>query len=326
MKKLFFFSLLAIVFWACCPDETPMPTPEPDYYAPHLLEIKDTQLIDMPPRGSIPGVNIMRGTMYFSPFFNPNNPYEIAYAQGDSATSPFDYGIYKFNFKTGKKTLLVPKAYQLSDWGENGWLLYTGYDAQVWKVKENGDSATRLTNNSDFGLSAKWSPNQQYFAYSVGQQVKIARYNGEAVKSIRKFANALCWMNDTMLSYDNYANIFSLNINTEISNIIRNFGDVGVTTWQSPQKVSYVAKDRGNGYRGFFAKYDYNTGQTDTIRQLYNSYIYGIGDYDYINHKLIGVVQRSTWVANNNPHRYAWLDLILIDAKTYDEKIIRIPD
>ncbi len=329
MKKILFISILVSCF-ACnrCKEEIPTPpVPEPDYYAPHLLAITDTQLIDMPPRGAIPGVYISRGLTYYSPCFNPNNPYEIAYVQGDSSTRLFEDGIYKFNFKTGKKQLLVPNAYpDLSDWGENGWLLYTGFDAQVWKVKENGDSATRLTNNPDFSQYAKWSPNQQYIVYATGQRINVMKPNGDIIKSINNFANGgICWINDSIVNYDNYTNIYTLNIFTEEKKLIRDFGQVGVTTWQSPQKISYVTKNNGNGYRGFFTKYDYSTGQTDTIRQLYNSYTYGVGDYDYINHKLIGIVRRSTWVANNNPHRYAWLDLILIDTKMHDEKIIKIP-
>jgi Tol biopolymer transport system component len=100
---------------------------------------------------------------YCCPQFNPNNPYEIAYIV------TFNSGLrqlYKFNFKTGVKTYLTDNVLDEFSWGSNEWILLSGCDYQIWKIKDNGDSMTRITNTSAINSNPLWSKSCSYYTYN----------------------------------------------------------------------------------------------------------------------------------------------------------------
>lgn len=89
--------------------------------------------------------------LYSKPYCNPNNKNEFVYFVYDN--NRINSGIYIYNMATKQKTLVLEtdlaakKQYPQSDirWSRKGWLIFADFDANIYKIKPNGDSLTQLT-------------------------------------------------------------------------------------------------------------------------------------------------------------------------------------
>ncbi|WP_165903834.1 PD40 domain-containing protein [Hymenobacter gummosus] len=91
--------------------------------------------------------------------YNPNDANEVAYVLTEESAPGNVMGssLYKMNLFTKQRTLLASDVSFTFDWGRNGWLLFTSVGSDVWKIKANGDSLTRLTTTTGTGYPV-WSP------------------------------------------------------------------------------------------------------------------------------------------------------------------------
>ncbi len=86
----------------------------------------------------------MADVTYHSPCFNPNNKDEIIYIKNNNISGKAE--LRKRNLLTKEDNFLAA-AWVLNSprWHKNGWIVFD-YNYNIYKVKENGDSLTRLTN------------------------------------------------------------------------------------------------------------------------------------------------------------------------------------
>jgi hypothetical protein len=110
--------IVLILFSAFCScrhkEQIDMGTETNDFYAPYVektdgyvREDFDSLHSILPPTMPVPIKQSYRNN-YSAPAFNPKNKYEIAFFQNNEyAVSGAPNGLYKFNFLTGKKTLIL---------------------------------------------------------------------------------------------------------------------------------------------------------------------------------------------------------------------------
>jgi hypothetical protein len=161
---------------------------------------------------------------------NPNNNYEIAYCRKNNATqSNSNMDLYTFNFCTGQTKLLTSDVSGREDWSSNNWILYTGTDGRLRKIKSDGDSSTILTPNND-GYDGLWSPNSKKIIYNSRI---IIDANGNQLDSLPTFAKYL-WYDDNLLIgmeiglNNEYLKLFSYNIITKARIELLNFPVLGL--------------------------------------------------------------------------------------------------
>ncbi|MFM2268896.1 MAG: hypothetical protein RL757_2337 [Bacteroidota bacterium] len=328
MKKIIFLSAL-IGLLACnrCKEEVPpMPTPESDYYAPHLDNPPNDPRLYLLDRFAIPGQNLYEGTEYGYAHFNPNNPYEFVYTAIDNPIS-LNFTIYKFNFKTGVKTILPPKAYRISDWGANGWILYTDPNGQLWKVKDNGDSITRITANQNFNQDAKWSPNGQYTIHKASSFFELRTANGQYIKTIfNGVSYGIGWLNDSIVGHQTDGDVAAwLNINTEaISPIFASKASVA-PVWDVQRKQIHYFSNKGLGHQDYLLRDNYETLQRDTLRSFFDSYNFYMTDYAPQTKKGIGLLRTMRYEDSlRSPNRIVNTAIVLFDLDGKNEKVIRL--
>ncbi len=98
------------------------------------------------------------GPDYQHPHFNPNNLNEIAFQKSRE--------IWIIDMCTGEKRLLIPDyVSSLWDWGKTDWLIYTNTGMDLYKIKSNGDSLTRLTTYGIYNTNALFNSTGDKYVY-----------------------------------------------------------------------------------------------------------------------------------------------------------------
>jgi hypothetical protein len=327
MKVLYILAIAFIFTCSCNNNEMPTPAIAEDitYYNKYLDTISDFTYRSLPLGGCTgSGTFVQVGIAIVAPCVNPNNQYEIAFIE---ITANNEYSIQKFSFLTGKKTLLHKGGHSFLDWSMKGWLIFQEDDLQLWKIKDNGDSLTQLTNNGQYNNFSKWSPNGETFVYDLlSTGIKVCNANGTIVNTPNLPAGGqyIDWLNDSMIIYSNSINIVSCNIKTgRIETRRVNFDKREMFT--EPEKryahslIRNISADRGY----YWTKYDYNTQQTDTLRKFYDSYsCVGVTYLPKIK-KCLALLDRRDYI-DRCKIGYRW-HLILMNPDGTDEKLIRIP-
>jgi hypothetical protein len=125
---------------------------------------------------------------YFYPVFNPNDKDEIAYLRFDNTTWGVEHELWKLNLCTGEHLLLSENAAYGLSWSVKEWLIYTGVDQQIWKVKSNGDSLTQMTFSGDYNRHPKWNPGGDKYLYNTQNSSDnwyiISNEKGEPIDTI----------------------------------------------------------------------------------------------------------------------------------------------
>jgi Tol biopolymer transport system component len=105
---------------------------------------QDEQCENFPKKEGI-GVSIITQKPFqrHAPCFNPNNGNEIIYVKEENNK----YQLVKFNIQSKVETVLLDNTIIVGQpkWGENGWIVFSKLDLNVYLLKENGDSLKQIT-------------------------------------------------------------------------------------------------------------------------------------------------------------------------------------
>jgi len=166
MKKyIFFYTLIIFCCTACTNDEVlktyEPPTPTCDYSINDFSvpgENKDSSINLINCWGGLENYIYVNRYGYFYPCFNPNNKEEIAYMRKDHETfTGCNFEIWVLNYCTGETRFLTDGICYSIDWSVKDWIVFTGEDRQLWKIKSDGDSLTQLTNSGSYNNFATWN-------------------------------------------------------------------------------------------------------------------------------------------------------------------------
>jgi hypothetical protein len=262
--------------------------------------------------------------LYSYPVFNPNNPCEIAYLRSDGT-------LWKFSFNTGEAQKLANNPKYSPDWSSKGWIIYTGTNSQLWKVKDNGDSLTQLSNEAAFNNDAKWSPDGTMYAYSLhlAGENRLANENGVIIKNLP--FRPINWLdNKTIIGLEDYKGIVSYNIFTSETKVLHS---------AEPLSASKAPFDRKrmllyyNDFAGFttqrddqWLRFNLVNGTTDTLRTLYDSYGYLPGNYSEITNKIVIGLARSTWKDSTRDQRYNRAHILIMNPDGTGERLVLLPE
>ena len=146
---------------------------------------------------------------YSSPCFDPNNSNRIAYYRFDN--TKFDIGseIWVNDLCTGEKRMIVNNALYGIDWSVKDWIVYTADDQQIYKIKSNGDSLTRLTPSGDYNRYPKWDLRGERIIYECEESgdTRFIMFHDNIGKrdTIPELSRigAWNWVGDNQISYIN---------------------------------------------------------------------------------------------------------------------------
>jgi hypothetical protein len=253
MKIIVYICLILVLFAACSkePNNDNQQASPPDYCVP------DEMRPEIPPfQGASTGFGYeIKSLDTFSfgyVFLNPTNENEIIYYKSN-IKSPETKGYYLYNMltKTNQQVMKISPivnrilAASPLNWSKKNWLIFAGYDRNIYKMQPNGDSLTQLTfTQNDF--TPEWNHDGTKF---------ITFHNGLDGKAYNLVRDENGNITDTLSQTGSYA----------LS---------GPTSWQHP---NYIIGQNDNGV----FMYDYTTKKS--IELLDKEGRKGIGNLRWIN-------------------------------------------
>ncbi len=134
-------------------------------------------------------------------YYNPINNNQITYTVDASDT----YAIYTMNLQTIQSVLLCSGPYLLPKWSSTGWIVLTSLDGNIYKIKPDGSSFTKIPVYDSSGLlatCASWSPNGNKIVFNgathkwSGMYIMNADGSGLKILDSIKTANYPAWSQD----------------------------------------------------------------------------------------------------------------------------------
>ncbi len=160
---ILFLTVLMLFLAGCAKDKTIQPQ---NPLAPCVLTdslmipVKDT-LLTLPFCNSPFGWQWVytRRYQYFAPCFNPNNQNELVYGRQDRQGDIYSTEIRILDLCTGKDRLISNNGYvsPWTQWSKTDWILFTGNDGNLWKVKSSGTDLIKISAGSNFNNDAVWN-------------------------------------------------------------------------------------------------------------------------------------------------------------------------
>ncbi|MEM6261885.1 MAG: hypothetical protein AAGI38_05215 [Bacteroidota bacterium] len=333
MNRLLSVSLLLLFAISSCrepdsPQPASQPEPEPIVnYQSYLEPVKEAvfkeRLLNFSP--GFPTYWPQDRYLYTLPCFNPQDPYEIAYLRTDSEIiSDCPMALFIFSFRTGEARQVSNNACYGLDWSNTGWLIYTGIDRKVWKVKADGDSLTQLAFGSGFHNDPKWSPNGKSFIY---ERILMTE-NGDLIGGITETFRPLAWINDSSIlgsHGDPSKGLINYSIpSKQVESFIPNENLPGISYFRSGEMDIFV--DPSLRRLTYFLRFDLQTQQIDTIRRTYTKYRYGVGDYTPQTKHAIVQLSRQDWKDSIANEIYSRSHLLMLDENGEELGIVQLPE
>lgn len=208
--------------------------PIEDYAVP-ISEVADSSIIAC--NNCVSCQELISDTIPFDykfPCFHPNNDDLFAYYRFDNSQLNSNSEIWIINFCTAEKRMIVDNALAGLDWNRKDWLIYTGVDQNIYKVKSDGDSLTQLTYEGEYNLYPRWSQSGEKIAFEterLGQNyIFISNKDGESIDTINELSNitAWSWVNENELFFVreefNVRSLNTFNLETKEATFLHTLG------------------------------------------------------------------------------------------------------
>jgi hypothetical protein len=130
-----------------------------------------------------------------------------------------------YNFCTNETRILTDVVFYGIDWSVKDWIIFTGDDLQLYKIKSTGDSLTQLTNTGTWNDKARWSPDGTKYVYFDADAIihKICNEDGTVVNTFSKNISYIAWLNDDKIVFSQstgttlYIKEYNVQTETEIT-------------------------------------------------------------------------------------------------------------
>lgn len=169
------------------------------------------ECLEIPPfSGTGFGYSYSVDTNYFlMPYFNPNNEDEFLFVKKNNATGNSDLYIYNLQ-NNSKQNIYSGNIIFPPKWGKNGWILINLSDANIYKIKNNGDSLTQLTTSSNL-YYPEWNNLSEKFIVADGQIINtsyILDENGNFLDTLSfDFSSTGSWQDENLIVSHEYSKI-----------------------------------------------------------------------------------------------------------------------
>lgn len=142
-----------------------------------------------------------------SPCFNPNNPYQICFLVHDTTVK--DRSLYRYlwgyDFRENRKWKIAENVNGENpvSWSSRDWILYRGFQGQIYKVKSNGDSLTQLTWNPYSNGEPSWNPEGTLFVHGALDTtlLMLSDANGRIQNTLPVFGGNCRWESNNCLYF-----------------------------------------------------------------------------------------------------------------------------
>lgn len=299
------FILLQCMFLISCKKENPI----------------KADCIPIPPYQHIgTGYNyILDSTYYSRPNFNPNNPNEIIFVKEKGLNNK----LIKYNILTKEKQILYEGTIIFQPkWGKNDWILLNLPDANIWRIKSNGDSLTRITSRGGY-YQPEWNidcNNLVFYETNLPFNYFISDTYGNILDSFPNNLPAIMkWHNDSLIYYQYIFNLYCLNIQTKTNTTLYTYTD------EDPEDNGIVLT---NDNRLLFCKknginsYALNSNTVSLIKATCNSRIYLFPTYSSLIDKIIWQRLDYTLIDNENVFVKSRLYIMNSDGSNENEILI----
>lgn len=142
---------------------------------------------------------------YNEPVLNPNNSFEIAFIRdaGNSNQTGWNTELCVYNFCSNETKVLTDLVGYDIDWSVKDWIIFTGNDYQLYKIKSNGDSLIKLTNTGTWNDMAKWNPDGTKYLYldTDASTYKICNEDATILKEFLISMAEFDWLNDDKIIF-----------------------------------------------------------------------------------------------------------------------------
>ncbi|HAD11295.1 MAG TPA: hypothetical protein DCF33_02535 [Saprospirales bacterium] len=152
--------------------------------------------------------------LYSFPCFNPKNLDDIAFVRYDrKGVFGENVELCIMNMCTGELRIIHNKVLGNLDWSIKDWIIFTGRNQMLYKIKPNGDSLTQLTFTGSLNNEPIWSPNGDKFVWyhKVGSKsyTVVSNENGlnwDTLPLIQVNASRFEWIinNKIAFTYNQY--------------------------------------------------------------------------------------------------------------------------
>jgi len=266
---------------------------------------------------------------YWFPCTNPSNEYEFCYCRmSNTSPSLIDMDLFTFNFCSGKTNLVSSKLRGRPDWSSQNWIIFSGNDANLWKIKPNGDSLIQLSNSGN-DFFAKWSPNGERYVFNGSG---IAIKNGNVVSELPTHCSSCLWKNDSILiggiesSNAKEYQIYEQNVNTLSSRLITKipmYGTGNMLDLKVNTAYFYVSNPDNSGTNKYFSL-DLSSLDTVVLQTLPQSFsqFWALNGRNKI---ILQQVLRDTMTGNPSKLNYR-SHIAIMDLDYRNERQVLIPE
>lgn len=266
-------------------------------------------------------ISVSDSVNYSLPCYNPNNANEIIFVKNSNSGNE----LIKLNIVTNQKQVIYSGTiFSQPKWGKNDWILLNLPDANIWKIKSNGDSLQQLTNNGNF-FQPEWSPNQSriiFYDSNTPFNYYISDLYGTLIDSFPDNPPTIIrWNNDSLIYFQYQFKIYSLNLFSRNKCVINQYSD------NTPADRGIIITYNNDL---IFCKTDgiysinLNSLNIRKIKSTCNSRTYLFPSYSPISDKIIFQRTDETLIDENTI--YVIKRLYIMNSDGSDEKIIEIPN
>jgi hypothetical protein len=158
----------------------------------------------------IPVVNtITNDIIIHEPLINPSNPFEFLFLRRSKGGSPYHNELCIYNFCENNLRILYESVAFHVDWSVTGWIIFTGHDGQLRRIKSDGSDLTQLTYSGSNDRS-RWSPDGSKYLYADGSfnpsQKRISYMDGSLYKTLDFPMTTWDWLTNDEIIYTIFSN------------------------------------------------------------------------------------------------------------------------
>lgn len=266
---------------------------------------------------------------------NPNNEFEFCYVRYtniDGYTEKRE--VFTYDICTNQSLLVADNFYYgFLDWSKHNWILYTGTDGKVNRVKSNGDSLSAISTLGGTNIAGRWSPSGDLYFNKNSAGLSIEDKNGTVVKMFQPNPiQPYDWFNDSIILGIKGSKLSSFNIYTEELITLHQeeinfpFGAL----FDKNNICYYVSRSSHtqspqNNYNLVFKYHLDGSNQIDTVCPLYNTYVWD-GGFMTNNGKIITNLRRSAYDDTTSADIMIRHDIILIDADGSNARMFKFSE
>ncbi len=239
-SKYFSFALVSVIFFmVSCKDDDDALISKTCIISllPSIPQPCDT--IPLEPNGGFKNQEPNRNFGF--PCFSPHNTCEFIAIKGDAEKQISELVRYDLNTNT-EDVIIQFSIISQPKWNIKDWVVFHSNDGQIWKVKIEGDSLTRLT-HSGVNSFPDWSPDGEKIVFKRGNKHAIMDKNGILITELDSLLGAVYWSpNGLDLAFVGNDNISFFSLSNQKTESIIPFQDYvnDAQKWIKPNTLSWL--------------------------------------------------------------------------------------